>query len=55
MQSWPKLAKLAKNGLEFGKSSLLCCTGYRNAIFKFLFYESQVEYQRKAFTKEKKI
>ena len=40
------------NDLKFGKSSLFCCNGYRHAIFIFFFYESQVEYLRKAFTKE---
>ena len=28
--------------------------GYRQAILTILFYESQLEYLRKAFTKEKK-
>ena len=32
------------NGLKFGKISLFCCNGYMQAIFTFLFYESQVEY-----------
>ena len=41
------------NDLKFGKSSLFCCYGYRHAIFIILFYESQEEYLRKAFTKEK--
>jgi hypothetical protein len=40
------------NSLKFGKSSLFCCNGYRHAIFTIIFYESQVEYLRKAFTKE---
>ena len=42
------------NDLKFGKSSLLCCNGYRDAILKILFYESQVEYLRKAFTKKRR-
>ena len=42
------------NDLKFGKISLICCNGYRHAIFSILFYESQVEYLRKAFTKEKR-
>ena len=41
------------NDLKFGKSSLFCCNGYRHAIFTIIFYESQVEYLRKVFTKEK--
>ena len=39
------------NDLTFGKSSLFCCNGYRHDISKIHFYESQVEYLRKAFTK----
>ena len=42
------------NDLKFGKSTLFCCNGYTHAIFKIIFYESQEEYLRKAFTKEKK-
>ena len=42
------------NDLKFGNGSLFCCNGYRHAIFKILFYESQEEYLRKAFTKEMK-
>ena len=42
------------NDLKFGKTSLFCCNGYMFDIFTILFYESQVEYLRKAFTKEKK-
>ena len=42
------------NDLKFGKSSLFYCNGYRHAIFKILFDESQVVYLRKAFTKEEK-
>ena len=38
------------NDLKFGE----CCNGYRHAIFTTLFYKSQVEYLRKAFTKDKK-
>ena len=40
--------------LKFGKNSLFFCNGYSHAIFTILFYESQVEELRKAFTKEKK-
>ena len=39
------------NGIIFDKSSLFCSNG---AIFTILFNESQVEYLREAFTKEKK-
>ena len=42
------------NDLKYGKNSLFCCNGYSHAIFMILFYESQVEELRKAFTKEKK-
>ena len=42
------------NYLKSGKSYFFCCNGYRHKIFKILFDESQVEYLRKAFTKEKK-
>ena len=42
------------NDLKYGKNSLFCCNGYSNAIFTILFYESQAEQVRKAFTKEKK-
>ena len=41
------------NSLKFGKTSLFCCIGYCHAIFTILFYESQVEYLRKSFRKEK--
>ena len=41
------------NYLKFGKSLLFCCNGYRHSIFIIIFYESQVEYLKKAFTKEK--
>ena len=40
------------NSLKFGKTSLFCCNGYSHVIFTILFYESQVEYLRKSFTKE---
>ena len=40
------------NDLKFGKSSLFCYNGYRHAVLDF--YESQEEYLRKAFTKQKK-
>ena len=33
---------------------MLCCNGYSYAIFTIFFYESQVKYLRKAYTKEKK-
>ena len=42
------------NDLKYGKNSLFCCNGYSHAIFTIIFYESQVEEIRKAFTKEKK-
>ena len=41
------------NDLKFDKNLLFCCNGYSHAIFTILFHESQVEYLRKAFTKEK--
>ena len=44
---------LLLNYLKIGKISLFCCNGYRHASFTILFNESQVEYLRKAFTKEK--
>ena len=40
------------NDLKYGKNSLFCCNSH--AIFTIIFYESQVEELRKAFTKEKK-
>jgi hypothetical protein len=40
--------------LKFGTNSLFCCNGYSHAIFTIIFHESQVEYLRKAFTKELK-
>ena len=43
------------NDLKFGKSSLFRCNGYRHAIFTIIFYESQVEYLRKSFIKEKNL
>ena len=43
------------NYLKFGMSLLFCCNGYRHAISTILFYESQVEYLRKNFTKELKV
>ena len=42
------------NDLKFDKNSLFCCNGYSHAIFTIIFYKSQVEELRKAFTKEKK-
>ena len=42
------------NDLKFGKNSLFCCNGYSLAIFTIIFHGSQVEYLRKAFTKELK-
>ena len=42
------------NDLKYGKNSLFCCNGYSHAIFTIIFYESQVEELKKAFTKEKK-
>ena len=40
--------------LKYGKNSLFCCNGYSHAIFTIIFYESQLEELKKAFTKEKK-
>ena len=40
--------------LKYGNNSLFCCNGYSHAILTIVFYESQVEELRKAFTKEKK-
>ena len=42
------------NDLKYGKNSLFCCNGYNHTIFTIIFYESQEEELRKAFTKEKK-
>ena len=42
------------NDLKYGKNSLFCCNGYSHAIFTIMFYESQVEELRKAFTREKR-
>ena len=42
------------NDLKYGKNSLFCSNGYSHAIFTIIFYESEVEELRKAFTKEKK-
>ena len=38
--------------LKLGENSLFCCNGYSDAIFTILFYESQVKYLIKAFTKK---
>ena len=53
MEKSPMTFLLLFNDLKFGKGSLFCCNGYRHAIFKIIFYESQEEYLRKEFTKEK--
>ena len=42
------------NELKYSKNSWFCCNDYSHAIFTILFYESQIEELRKAFTKEKK-
>ena len=42
------------NGEKFVKTLLFCCNSYSLAIFTILFYESQVEYLTKAFTKLRK-
>ena len=42
------------NDLKYGKNSLYCCNGFNHANFSILFYESQVEELKKAFTKEEK-
>ena len=42
------------NDLKYGKNSLFCCNGYNHAIFTIIFYKSQVEELRKAFTKGKR-
>jgi hypothetical protein len=38
------------NDLKYGKCSLLCCNGYRHALFIIIF----CRYIRKALTKEKR-
>ena len=43
------------NDLKYGKNSLVCCNVYSLAIFTIIFYESQVEELRKAFTVSKNI
>ena len=45
---------LLSKDLTFGKTLLFCFNGYRHAILTIFYYESQLEYPRKAFTKEKK-
>ena len=40
--------------LNYGKSSLFCCNGYRHALLKILFYESQVDIQENHLQKKKR-
>ena len=40
------------NDLKYGKNSLFCCNGYSHATFTIIFYESQLEELKKAFTKD---
>ena len=36
------------NDLEFSKSSLFCCNGYRHEIFAILFYENKSRISKKS-------